>query len=428
MNQVFASLYDNVDDIAALWLNGLDRDDVGDMDADRAAGMVRELFNPLGVYAKDGKAATDVAEEAADCLLDAGGLDGYRRMLSECSSEDVALSLDLLAETAVRALRGAGLEESHCSYASDLLRTYCGRVARDLRDDPATKSVDDHRTMELIKASQLLHSLFQGSRNAVFFLNVDKKIIDANKCAQQMFDRPLERFLGQSVRLLFPAEARSHVDELLSGLTGQEQMRMEGEALRAGQASFPVEITAAKVLLAEETCLYYMIIVDKSEYADLVKDLEHGRRQLREMSVTLKNVIKSVDNEKKEYRRSLAHNVEIELVPTLDKMAREQSEDVRDDFREVIEDNIRSILGGGGGVKGFDSLSLKLTPTELKVCKYIQVGHGTKEIADMLNSSFETVQTHRKNIRKKLKLTGQNVSLFNFLRSLASDDDHTVVG
>jgi DNA-binding CsgD family transcriptional regulator len=207
---------------------------------------------------------------------------------------------------------------------------------------------------------------------------------------------------------------------LVDGLDDGESENTEAWAVRSGQERFPCEVTVTRVKVADET-VYHLILVDRSETEELKETLERERKHIREMSVTLKNVIKSVDEDKQEFMENLAHNVEIELVPALDKMSREESGPVRDDYKEVIEDKLRGLANGTSG--RLNNLMMKLTPTEIQVCKYIQAGHGTKEIADMMSSSFETVQTHRKNIRKKLELTGRQVSLSTFLRTLPEADE-----
>ena len=80
-------------------------------------------------------------------------------------------------------------------------------------------------------------------------------------------------------------------------------------------------------------------------------------------------------------------------------------------------------LTKGFGVE-LDSRFLTLTRSELKICRMIQAGQGGKEIAQQLGISFETVQTHRKNIRKKLGLRGQKVNLYTLLsgKSFFSSD------
>jgi len=41
---------------------------------------------------------------------------------------------------------------------------------------------------------------------------------------------------------------------------------------------------------------------------------------------------------------------------------------------------------------------------------------STKEISELLYITEDTVQTHRKNIRKKLNISNKKVSLFRYLK------------
>ncbi|NCC23654.1 MAG: PAS and helix-turn-helix domain-containing protein [Deltaproteobacteria bacterium] len=63
---------------------------------------------------------------------------------------------------------------------------------------------------------------------------------------------------------------------------------------------------------------------------------------------------------------------------------------------------------------------LRLTPTEQDICRLILQGATTREVAEVTHSAFETIQTHRKNIRRKLGLRGRKSSLQSFLRQNAS--------
>ncbi|HEX5337719.1 MAG TPA: response regulator transcription factor [Gallionella sp.] len=54
-----------------------------------------------------------------------------------------------------------------------------------------------------------------------------------------------------------------------------------------------------------------------------------------------------------------------------------------------------------------------LSPTELEVMHLIGLGMGTSEIADKLARSIKTVESHKANIKKKLKLeSGNQLTLF----------------
>jgi len=47
-----------------------------------------------------------------------------------------------------------------------------------------------------------------------------------------------------------------------------------------------------------------------------------------------------------------------------------------------------------------------LTDAEIRIVKLVSKGYTCKEIADMLGSKLTTIQTHRRNIKKKLDLRG----------------------
>jgi DNA-binding CsgD family transcriptional regulator len=122
-----------------------------------------------------------------------------------------------------------------------------------------------------------------------------------------------------------------------------------------------------------------------------------------------------VDQDKQEIKDSLAARIEDEILPALARMAKEPSRRIRETYRKVILDMLVGLTDGAR--RELDSDLLQLTPTELDVCQYIKANRSTSEIADLMNLSFETIQTHRKHIRKKLGLVNRRISLQSFLKS-----------
>ncbi|MEG6552665.1 LuxR C-terminal-related transcriptional regulator, partial [Desulfocurvibacter africanus] len=151
--------------------------------------------------------------------------------------------------------------------------------------------------------------------------------------------------------------------------------------------------------------------------AERTEALRAEKTQLQEMNITLRHVMSSVEKERESDRHAIAHIVETVLLPALERVRRESAAEVRKGYLDILGDQLVK-LAPGVGPDG-DARLLKLTPMEMKICRFIRAGSSSKDIAEAMNLSSGTIQTHRKNIRKKLALQGQDINLYTYLQSLA---------
>ena len=143
--------------------------------------------------------------------------------------------------------------------------------------------------------------------------------------------------------------------------------------------------------------------------------LRREKEQLEEMNITLRNVLQSIDRERDQLMGEVSAKVNNLVLPALERIESEEDAAIRKGYLTVAKDQLARLAPGSAAS---DPLLLKLTHMETRVAQFIQAGHPSKEIAESLNISVETVQTHRKNIRRKLGLHGKSVSLYAHLKTL----------
>ncbi|GAC1453378.1 MAG: response regulator transcription factor [Chitinophagaceae bacterium] len=86
---------------------------------------------------------------------------------------------------------------------------------------------------------------------------------------------------------------------------------------------------------------------------------------------------------------------------------------------KYICDEIKTIISDQLLDDNHDTPSVNsLTEREMQIIHHIREGHSSKEIASQLEISLKTVEVHRHNILKKLKLKN-SASLVNFINSSA---------
>src|SRR3982751_5108999 len=83
-----------------------------------------------------------------------------------------------------------------------------------------------------------------------------------------------------------------------------------------------------------------------------------------------------------------------------------------DEIKNIISDQLINEQPDGPNINS-------LTEREIQIINYIKEGSSSKEIATSLNISLKTVEVHRHNILKKLKLKN-SASLVNFINTNAT--------
>jgi DNA-binding CsgD family transcriptional regulator len=140
--------------------------------------------------------------------------------------------------------------------------------------------------------------------------------------------------------------------------------------------------------------------------------LEHNA--LQESNTALRTVMARIEQEKQEIRQDINVNVEKILMPILQALTL-QVPLAQKKYVEMLKTNLEEITSPFTNQLSISYHSM--TPTEIAICNMIRNGMRTKEIAEVRSVSEATIHRHREKIRRKLKITNQDVNLATFLQS-----------
>lgn len=370
---------------------------------------------PVGDFAKLLQRNDDWAQAVLDM--------SHRHRLRGVTPEMFIGCLKTLVHSVTELLQEMGAPEGTTTQAVACLRIYADAMELALiahwgaltQQDELSRMDESNRQLTLQK--NRFENIFATTSDLVLVTDAAGCVEEANAAARALLG---ENLVDRSpIWRVLSLQGRS-----MSEVLQQHPPHSPKEiALRRGKLVLELRIAPlSAVSLASSNYLFVLSDItghvrQRSLLEERVKqrtaELELKSARLEEMNVTLRNVLASIDDERKAYRRSVAHTVETTLLPTLKVLQKTDDAAVRRGYAGVLSDQLMRLYEGAGS----DSRLLALSPTELKICQFIQSGIRTKEIAESLNLSTDTVQTHRKSIRRKLRLKGKDVNLYSFLQS-----------
>ena len=151
---------------------------------------------------------------------------------------------------------------------------------------------------------------------------------------------------------------------------------------------------------------------------ELVRKEEELQRQadkLGRLNTALQVLVEHREKEMRDAEMNILTALERLVKPYLQNMAQSDLEGEPQTNLEIAIANLDKITSPL--TRKLTSWQGLLSTSEIRVADLIRNGKGTKEIAEMLGISVNTVSFHRKSIRRKLKLRNQEINLSAYLLS-----------
>jgi PAS domain S-box-containing protein len=144
--------------------------------------------------------------------------------------------------------------------------------------------------------------------------------------------------------------------------------------------------------------------------------LEEKTQRLEEVNTTLRVLLKEREKDKNVLEEKMLLNVQELVLPYIEKMRDSEYTSKQKNYLDIIESTLNDIISPF--LHTISIKFLKLTPSQIQIANLVRHGYSTKEIAETLNLSSQTIEFYRKNIRKKLGLTNQSINLRTYLISM----------
>jgi PAS domain S-box-containing protein len=162
------------------------------------------------------------------------------------------------------------------------------------------------------------------------------------------------------------------------------------------------------------------IFRDITEHKKTEQDLKGLREAMRKdkmalehKNLALKELIEHMERAREKRKEDIAINVEKVIMPILKKM---KLKGLSSKYVDLLCHYLSELTSSFG--RKMTEKNVGLSSREIEICNLIKGNLSSKEISRLLNLSCQTIDKHRRNIRKKLGISKEKINLISFLQNL----------
>jgi PAS domain S-box-containing protein len=262
-------------------------------------------------------------------------------------------------------------------------------------------------------------SATESSANAIAFTDLQWNLTYVNDAFLKLWGHSDEKeVFGRPVAAFW--EAQDKLDEIGTALSTKGIWK--GDLVAKSKDGSRTDVSLSAFMVAGENGKSVCIIGSFTDVT-LEKKLKESEaalqartHDLEEVNSTIKFLLKQRDEDKTELAKQMLLNVKELVGPYIDKLKENLSDAKQLAYLNIIESNLNDVVSPFAR-----KLSLKyssLTPTEIRIAQFVKLGKTSSEMADLLNVSKRTIESHRQKIRKKIGIKNNKANLRSQLMSM----------
>jgi len=267
----------------------------------------------------------------------------------------------------------------------------------------------------------LLKTIFTLTPDPIVVKDRDSVYRAANPAFCRLLAKPEEEIVGKTDYDFLPrSEAeiyRQHDAKVME--TGQPRVQITVSG--RGAEKRWLRVSKAPIHDREGTCVgVFCSVSDMTEQKRAEKALSQREadfwkvnKELLDTNRALSVLATNIEKNWKEMEKRIGLTISSKVIPMVNELRKDKAlqDKAELDMLATYVNDLTSGLTDGMVV------ATSLSSMELRIAAMVKNGLTSQEIARQLNISLHTVKTHRKNIRKKLKIQNSTVNLSSYLRS-----------
>ena len=280
--------------------------------------------------------------------------------------------------------------------------------------------LERRRTEAVLEESKKRYDqFFKTSRDCIFITLADGKFLDINNALIEVLGySSREEMMQVSVKNLYENQNQRLRIASLVAKSGYVQ-EYPVDFLKKDGSKIHVLITAVAVYDADGSVIGFQgTLRDVTEQrrveeelkryrkelesmvAQRTSELENRTKNLQEINTALNVLLQKRADDKKILEERFVANIGNLVLPYVEMIKKSNLDEQQQFCLDTVNDNLHKIASPLlKNIRQFD-----LTPREVQIASLIKEGKTTKEIARTLGIGEGSVDTHRKSIRKKLRL------------------------
>lgn len=309
------------------------------------------------------------------------------------------------------------------------LITYQGNPARQgvIRDISQAKMAQE----ALRNSERRFRNFLDNLGDAAYEADTSGNITYANKMSETITGMPLQDIVGKPFLPLFTeASQKTAIDVYHQTLNGESPeydltfingriCHFKNEPLKdkegkiIGVFGVARDITDRKQ--AEQALLKAHEELEQ-RVEERTRELNTKKKSLEELNAAMEVLLQKRAEDKTAVEDNVMTNLRKLIQPYFKKVKKTKLDDQQKVLINILESNLNEIISPFARKLALKYLSL--TPREIRIVNLIKQGYTTKTIAQIMDISPRTVDTHRKNIRKKIGLHEKRANLRSHLLSI----------